>query len=99
VTANIIPLVRVLSKAARLLMGCRQRFVADDVNTRIQEGIGDRCVHMVWSDVFVYDMEACRSTGCAWGTPGGLPEPRYILTGALFEKLLDAGYPADIELV
>jgi NAD(P)-dependent dehydrogenase (short-subunit alcohol dehydrogenase family) len=49
--------------------------------------------------VFVYDMEACRSTGCAWGTPGGLAEPRHILTGALFEKLPDAGYPADIELV
>jgi NAD(P)-dependent dehydrogenase (short-subunit alcohol dehydrogenase family) len=49
--------------------------------------------------VFVYDMEASRSTGCAWGTPGGLAEPRHILTGALFEKLADAGYPADIELV
>jgi NAD(P)-dependent dehydrogenase (short-subunit alcohol dehydrogenase family) len=49
--------------------------------------------------VFVYDMDACRSTGCAWGTPGGLTEPRHILTGALFEKLHDAGYPADIELV
>jgi len=49
--------------------------------------------------VFVYDMKACRSTGCAWGTPGGLTEPRHILTGALFEKLHDADYPADIELV
>ncbi|WP_436214088.1 MoaF C-terminal domain-containing protein [Bradyrhizobium sp. LjRoot220] len=49
--------------------------------------------------VFVYDMAACRSTGCAWGTPGGLTEPRHILTGAVFEKLHDAGYPADIELV
>jgi NAD(P)-dependent dehydrogenase (short-subunit alcohol dehydrogenase family) len=49
--------------------------------------------------VFVYDMAARRSTGCAWGTPGGLAEPRHILTGALFEKLHDAGYPADIELV
>lgn len=49
--------------------------------------------------VFVYDMEACRSTGCAWGTPGGLTEPRHILTGALFERLRDAGYPPDIELV
>ncbi|MFG3591248.1 SDR family NAD(P)-dependent oxidoreductase [Bradyrhizobium sp. RDI18] len=49
--------------------------------------------------VFVYDMEARRSTGCAWGTPGGIPEPRHILTGAFFEKLHDAGYPADIELV
>jgi NAD(P)-dependent dehydrogenase (short-subunit alcohol dehydrogenase family) len=49
--------------------------------------------------VFVYDMNACRSTGCAWGTPGGLPEPRHILTGALFEKLNEPGYPADIELV
>jgi len=49
--------------------------------------------------VFVYDMDARRSTGCAWGTPGGLAEPRHILTGALFEKLHDAGYPADIELV
>jgi hypothetical protein len=49
--------------------------------------------------VFVYDMESRRSTGCAWGTPGGIPEPRHILTGALFEKLNDAGYPADIELV
>ena len=48
---------------------------------------------------FVYDMKACRSTGCAWGTPGGLPEPRHILTGAFFEKLSDAGYPAEIELV
>ncbi|WP_257168069.1 SDR family NAD(P)-dependent oxidoreductase [Bradyrhizobium sp. SRS-191] len=48
---------------------------------------------------FVYDMEAHRSTGCAWGTPGGLREPRHIPTGALFEKLNDAGYPADIELV
>jgi hypothetical protein len=48
---------------------------------------------------FVYDMKACRSTGCAWGTPGGLPEPRHILTGAFFEKLNEAGYPADIELV
>jgi hypothetical protein len=49
--------------------------------------------------VFIYDMNACRSTGCAWGTPGGLPEPRHILTGALFEKLNEPGYPADIELV
>jgi len=49
--------------------------------------------------VFVYDMEACRSTGCAWGAPGGLAEPRHILMGAFFEKLHDAGYPADIELV
>ena len=49
--------------------------------------------------VFVYDMDPRRSTGCAWGTPGGLAEPRHILTGALFEKLHDAGYPADIELV
>src|SRR5215475_7702835 len=48
---------------------------------------------------FVYDMRACRSTGCAWGTPGGLREPRHILTGAFFEKLNEAGYPADIELV
>lgn len=48
---------------------------------------------------FVYDMKASRSTGCAWGTPGGLPEPRHILTGATFEKLADANYPADIELV
>jgi len=48
---------------------------------------------------FVYDMKACRSTGCAWGTPGGLPEPRHILTGAAFEKLNAADYPADIELV
>jgi len=48
---------------------------------------------------FVYDMTACRSTGCAWGTPGGLPEPRHILTGAFFETLNEAGYPADIELV
>lgn len=47
---------------------------------------------------FVYDMKASRSTGCAWGTPGGLPEPRHILTGAFFEKLNDAGYPADIDL-
>lgn len=47
---------------------------------------------------FVYDMKACRSTGCAWGTPGGLPDPRHIPTGALFEKLNDAGYPTDIEL-
>lgn len=49
--------------------------------------------------VFVYDMEACRSTGCAWGTPGSIPEPRHILTGAFFEKLHGADYPADIELV
>lgn len=49
--------------------------------------------------VFVYDMEACRSAGCACGTPGSLAEPRHILTGALFEKRHDAGYPADIELV
>lgn len=48
---------------------------------------------------FVYDMKAYRSTGCAWGTPGGLPDPRHILTGAIFEKLNAAGYPADIELV
>lgn len=48
---------------------------------------------------FVYDMKACRSTGCAWGTPGGLPEPRHILTGAFFERLNAAGYPADIELI
>ncbi|MET4070807.1 NAD(P)-dependent dehydrogenase (short-subunit alcohol dehydrogenase family) [Bradyrhizobium sp. S3.2.6] len=48
---------------------------------------------------FVYDMKARRSTGCAWGTPGGSPEPRHILTGAFFEKLKDAGYPADIELI
>lgn len=48
---------------------------------------------------FVYDMKACRSTGCAWGTPGGLPEPRHILTGATFETLDAANYPADIELV
>ena len=48
---------------------------------------------------FVYDMKARRSTGCAWGTPGGMPEPRHILTGAFFEKINDAGYPADIELV
>jgi hypothetical protein len=49
--------------------------------------------------VFVYDMGACRSTGCAWGTPGDLTDPRHIPTGALFEKLHDAGYPADIELI
>lgn len=48
---------------------------------------------------FVYDMRARRSTGCAWGTPGGLPEPRHILTGAFFERLNEAGYPADIELI
>ena len=49
--------------------------------------------------VFVYDMKARRSTGCAWGTPGGLTEPRHILTGAFFEMLNDTRYPADIELV
>jgi hypothetical protein len=49
--------------------------------------------------VFVYDMATRRSTGCAWGTPGRILEPRHILTGALFEKLNDAGYPADLELV
>ncbi len=48
---------------------------------------------------FVYDMKARRSTGCAWGTPGDSPEPRHILTGAFFEKLNEAGYPADIELL
>jgi len=48
--------------------------------------------------VFVYDMKARRSTGCAWGTPGNLTEPRHVLTGARFERLNDAGYPADIEL-
>jgi NAD(P)-dependent dehydrogenase (short-subunit alcohol dehydrogenase family) len=48
---------------------------------------------------FIYDMKAFRSTGCAWGTPGGLPEPRHILTGAFFEMLNAAGYPTDIDLV
>ena len=67
-TANIIPLVRVLSKAARLLMGCRQRFVADDVNTRIQEGVGDRCVHMVWSnDRNRFDTVSSRGLGLRHG--------------------------------
>ena len=41
---------RLVAQAARLLKGCRQRFVADDVNTRIQEGVGDRGVHMVRGD-------------------------------------------------
>jgi hypothetical protein len=33
------------------------------------------------------------------GAPGSISEPRHILTGAFFERLNDAGYPSDIELV
>lgn len=49
--------------------------------------------------VFVYDMKAKRCTGMAWGAPGGLTEPKYIPTGAHFEKINDPGYPDNIDLV
>lgn len=48
--------------------------------------------------VFVYDMDAKRATGMAWGAPGDLSEPKYIPTGAWFEKINEPGYPEGVEI-
>jgi NAD(P)-dependent dehydrogenase (short-subunit alcohol dehydrogenase family) len=49
--------------------------------------------------VFVYDMDAKRATGMAWGAPGDLVQPKYIPTGSWFEKMNEPGYPDGIDIL
>jgi hypothetical protein len=57
-----------VAQAARLLKGGRQRLVADDVNARLQEGVGNSCVHMVWGhDRNRFDTVGSRGFGLRHG--------------------------------
>lgn len=47
--------------------------------------------------VFVYDMKALRTTGKAWGTPGGESTVRNIAAGAHIVRLGTTAYPTGME--
>lgn len=47
--------------------------------------------------IFVYDMRGLRTTGKAWGTPGGEAQVRNIPAGARIQPLNRTDYPAGME--
>ena len=68
--------------------------------------LGDGLYVVAWREllidiaaVFVYDMQAMRTTGKAWGIVGTSTEIRNIPAGAFIEPLANAVYPGDVQPV
>ena len=67
---------------------------------RVAEGVlvlAWREVLIDMAAVFVYDMAGLRTTGKAWGTPGGEAQVRNIAAGARIVPLGRTGYPEGME--